>query len=443
MSETAHDVRAPLATIRESVRLVRDGDLGEVTPEQVACLSAAIDQCNCMDQMVGEMVQLERLRTGIPRVRRQWVTVSDIQTTISRTLRPWALPRDVNVLWDVTVEPTARTFADLSMVRRLIVNLAANAIRETAEGGAVLVRVQEVRGGEAIRWSIVDRGRGISDAEMAEIAQRQISLGGGEGLGLSISRQLSALHFSQLRIESRAGTGTVVSFETAAGGPADIAQCWANWRLQQRDPLQKPIERNEQRRENESTTRNNRRVRVDVPTAVIELTCEGTRPQFEDRISAGIVTLGAATTLEMANSFDVVLQNDSRMFDFVYRVEDRQWVWVFDADVRHAEGRIDTIGDKATRKVPGIRLSWSEPQVIPLDRRRTISRLSDLLVRQSLVTSQVNLSPSDEVRLGKNQIDMSGIAAQRLDIEMERLRNRLSNRATSLQQQATRLRPSF
>ena len=389
------------------------------------------------------MVQLERLRTGIPRVRRQWVTVSDIQNTISQTLRPWALPRSVNVLWDVVAEPTIRTFADIAMVRRLIVNLVANAIRETAEGGSVLIRVQEVRGGEALQWSIVDRGRGISDAEMAEIAQRQISLGGGEGLGLSISRQLSSLHFSQLRIESRAGTGTVVSFETAAGGPADIAQCWANWRILQREPMQKPIQRNEERRENESTTRNRRRVRVDVPTAVIELTCEGTRPQFVDRISAGIVTLGAATTMEMANSFDVILQNESRMFDLVYRVDARQWVWVFDADVRHAEGRIDTIGDKAARKVPGIRLSWSDPQVIPLDRRRTASRLSDLLVRQSLVTTKANVTQTDEVRLGKKRIGESEIATQRLDVEMERLRARLSTRSTSLQKQSTRLRPSF
>ncbi len=76
MSETAHDIRSPLTTIRESVRLVHDGDLGAVNDDQKSCLAAAIDQCNCLDQMVGEMVQVERLRTGLPRARRSWVSLT-------------------------------------------------------------------------------------------------------------------------------------------------------------------------------------------------------------------------------------------------------------------------------------------------------------------------------------------------------------------------------
>ena len=46
-----------------------------------------MDQCDCMFQMIEEMVQLERLRTGIPRVDRQWVSIAEIRKSIEETLR--------------------------------------------------------------------------------------------------------------------------------------------------------------------------------------------------------------------------------------------------------------------------------------------------------------------------------------------------------------------
>ena len=71
MSETAHDLRSPLTTVRESIRLIRDGDLGAASVDQRAYLTSAMDQCDCMFQMIGEMLQLERLRTGT--CRKLWI----------------------------------------------------------------------------------------------------------------------------------------------------------------------------------------------------------------------------------------------------------------------------------------------------------------------------------------------------------------------------------
>ena len=133
MSETAHDLRSPLTTVRESIRLIRNGDAGAVAPEQHVYLVSAMDQCDCMFQMIGEMVQLERLRTGTPRVDRKWVAISEIRKSIDETLRPWALPREIDVLWDIMLDPATLVYADVAMLRRLVVNLATNAIRVTPE----------------------------------------------------------------------------------------------------------------------------------------------------------------------------------------------------------------------------------------------------------------------------------------------------------------------
>lgn len=62
ISETAHDLRSPLASIRKSIRSLHDGDLGPITSTQQGCLSATIDQCDRIDRMIGEMVQPEHRR---------------------------------------------------------------------------------------------------------------------------------------------------------------------------------------------------------------------------------------------------------------------------------------------------------------------------------------------------------------------------------------------
>lgn len=453
MSETAHDLRSPLTTVQESMRLVRDGGSGNLTSEQLLYLTSAIDQCDCMFQMIDEMLQLERLRTGIPRIDRQWVSISEIQTSIAETLRPWALPRKIDVLWDIMLDPETKVYADLPLVRRLVVNLATNAIRVSPENGVVLVQLQRPRGSSLVRWAIIDRGGGIKrkvlqrmacDNESADGTAAVIeSMGGGEGIGLLISRQLAALHFSDLQICSRFGQGTEVSFATVSGGPRGVADAWSNWRMENsRNPL-KPryydglLHRVDQGNHVAADTAT---TRVGLPIMSVKLSHNATRPRCEKQVIAGTVSLGAAVSRSTADTFDHLLQRQQRMFDLVYRVESRKWVWAFDLDFEALEARLESICDEVVTQIPDARMSWSAPQTIPIGDRVTHSRLSDLLVRSTLAASSLtNVNDQDEVRLGTLPIGESKIAANRLDDELRRLAGRFSSESRVLAKQVEKL----
>ena len=437
LSETAHDVRAPLTSIRESVRLVRDGLLGELNDDQAFCLSAAIDQCECIDQMVGEMVQVERLRSGVPRAKRTWFLASEIRETVNETLKPWTSPRNIKVLWDISQQSGKRVFGDISMVRRLVVNLAINAIRATAEGGSLLIQVQPIRNGDAIRWSVVDQGKGIAEEELLRLSQRRESTSGGEGLGLSICRQLAALQFSSLRIESRLGTGTAVSFDMITDGPRNVAESWSKWRVGQRSPLRRPSNRDAQAIELEETAELGMQVRVDNPSVVVELHNEDVAPTAEDRISVGTIELSDASSFDTANRLDEILQTQMGMYDLVYRVDERLWVWVFDANFGDAEQRIDQLSEFVHSQIDDIGMSWSEPQSVPLDDRRTAMQLTDVFVRHSLAGKTTVVDTTDIV------FEETEVIASRLDQEMQRLAERLASQNELLNQQSKRLRPNF
>ena len=428
ISRTAHDLRAPLTTIRESVRLVRDGDIGRLSPSQNEFLSAAIDQCDCIDHMVEEMVQMQRLNSGFPRARRGWVSIRDIQAAVCDTLKPWTLPRSMHVLWDGPLDSSIKVFADRNMLRRLVVNLVTNAIRVTAEGDSVLVRLTRVHNGRAMRWSVVDQGSGISATDLEAIANNQAPTSSGSGLGLMISRQLAAVHFSSLWIESRINTGTVVSFETPLGGPSSVANAWVRWRQanQSADEMaNRPIVKNFVRKRFASGTISPpRRVRFDVPTVLVELGSESEMTLTSRRIIAGSVSLGAATSQQAADRFDEVLQRHITAAELAYRLGKLHWVWVLDCDFDQVNERLSDIERYAKAEASDLRLTWGKAIDLGEMRDGLDVRLSDFLVRRTLDASKRHFNDTNQVRLGTTPIGESMIATRRLGMELERLQQR-------------------
>ena len=383
VSETAHDLRSPLASVQEAVRLVQRGEMGPVNEEQEKMLTAVVDQCACMDQMIGEMVQLERLRGGSPRANRQWIGLQSIRTSVDQTLGPWLEPRGIELLWDVAAEANTKVFADPALIRRLIVNLAVNAIRASRSGQCVLIRFGRTGDGERIECGIVDQGVGISEKELRRIGEGEASIVAGEGLGLAICRQMAAVHFTNVKLRSRLGNGTEASFELPASGPHSVAAAWVRWRMQAQGAVTRT-----------TLTRPNRRAGVEHPTVgqpvhrvdtpmvskTVVLTQNSSRPRFDDRIAVGTVSLGAAMSGEAAEVFADVLANQMRLFDFAYRLETRRWLYVFDANGAMAAQRIAMIEDEMMDRSGSMRANWSPAQTLPLN-RGTVAKMSDLMVR--------------------------------------------------------------
>jgi hypothetical protein len=183
-------------------------------------------------------------------------------------------------------------------------------------------------------------------------------------------------------------------------------------------------------------------MRLDPPSVVIELSHEATKPRYDDRLTAGTVSLGATVSRLAADKFDELFQAQIQMFEFACRVDSRRWVWGFDTDAQGVQDRIDSITDAVAARIPDVRMSWSEPQMIPIDARRTHARLSDLLIRETLSASASNhVLDKNEVRLGTAPLAPSDVAAARLDEEVRRLTRQFRSQTTKLQQQAQCLRP--
>lgn len=423
ISETAHDLRSPMTAVREAVRLVRDGELGALNEPQHSLLSDAIDQCDCIDHLVGEMLTLDRLRGGPPRAKRRLVSLDEIRESVDQTLRPWAVPRAVAVNWTSAADPRLKVYVDPAALRRLLVNLAVNAIRVSPDGGAVMIDARLVGSGQAVRWSVIDRGTGMNDIQLRSIAAKQTSSGGGEGLGLMISRQLAALHFSKLSIQSMLGWGTAVSFLTPYGTPRAVAERWVQWRRIFRQPSTDTIAgRLAVIEQGTPGVRPPRSVLTNQVPGAIEISVDQRKPRSSESFSLSTLTLGAAMSLRAADRFDEHLQNQLDLFELGFRVGSRRWVCVVDVDQTAAKERFDLLLQSSRQEIENLRISLGPVKTLSLESNDVAGVLGDLLVRRCL--SQVTgtcIQASDEVRLGTTPLDHSEYAAERLEREVRRL----------------------
>lgn len=112
-------------------------------------------------------------------------------------------------------------YSDPLLLERILVNLIANAIRYTDDGG-VLVACQ--RRDRMVRLSVVDTGRGISPEQQDSVFHEFVQLHNpardrskGLGLGLAIVSRLGRLLGHRVELRSRPGHGSVFSIDVPYG----------------------------------------------------------------------------------------------------------------------------------------------------------------------------------------------------------------------------------
>jgi signal transduction histidine kinase len=212
LSEVAHDLRTPLAVIAGMAELI------ERFPEDRARTAVAARSIGAnalrLAAMVDGLLDAEARDAGHLTERPERIELTDLLSDIAAETRHLVSGRPIAV----TFAGGGEVVAYPSALRRLLVNLAANAVRNTREG-TVEIRSEEQDGGVLI--SVRDTGRGMSAAEVGRFLE---TYGRGEdsagfGLGLTIVRRLARVLGATFEIDSVPGAGTTVRTFVPAAGP--------------------------------------------------------------------------------------------------------------------------------------------------------------------------------------------------------------------------------
>ena len=212
IATASHELRTPLTSVQMGVHLLLEGAAGELNDKQTEVLSACRDDCDRLDKLMRDLLDLSRIEAGESQPALERVRTREFIIDATEELRPQVEARGLAFraliavgLPDVMIDP--------AQIQRVVANLLINAIRYTKEGE---IRVSAETRGNYIVVSVSDTGTGIPSEYLPHIFDKFVQVPGaatgGAGLGLAISRLIVEAHGGQIGVQSELGHGATFTF---------------------------------------------------------------------------------------------------------------------------------------------------------------------------------------------------------------------------------------
>jgi len=213
VATVAHEFRTPLTSLRMAIHLCLEQLVGPLTEKQSDLLHAAREDCERLQAMVDDILDLSRIKAGEVEMHCRPTSVAALVHNAMEAHRAAAELQKVRLCASIA-DGDDQVMADPERLGLVFSNLISNAIRHTPSGGAIDVRVQPNNG--LIRFEVADTGEGIPQEHQRHIFERYYRVPGsnskGAGLGLSIAKEMVEAHGGEIGVESEPGRGSTFWF---------------------------------------------------------------------------------------------------------------------------------------------------------------------------------------------------------------------------------------
>jgi len=235
----SHEIKNPLAAMKNSVEILRSQVAGELTEGQRRFLDTSERSIDRLTRLLDGFLDVSRIRAGAFDIHRANHDIRDFVDEVVSSFASLYNVQRVSLDWSVD-DSLGEVWFDAGKLEQVLVNLLSNALKFTPGGGSIDVAVAEAgieAMGEDLRllpWdeigrprlievTVSDTGLGMESETLEQLFDRHGPARGdgsdsptlgrgarGSHLGLSISRALVEAQGGWLNVESRLGLGTTV-----------------------------------------------------------------------------------------------------------------------------------------------------------------------------------------------------------------------------------------
>jgi signal transduction histidine kinase len=233
VSHVSHELKAPLASMRETIQLLLEQIPGPLTEKQKRLLELNLQSEMRLTSMISNILDLSRIEAGVMEYELKSRDLVPLVRSAIEELDIQAQERQIRIEAALPEEPLP-VECDGDRIVQVVVNLVGNAVKFSPKAGRVRVSVeaiQDVPDSLPASWhslitgsdgraffglvTVADSGPGIPDSDKGKIFERfhQVKqekkiAGQGVGLGLAICRTVVQAHRGAIWVEDNPGGGS-------------------------------------------------------------------------------------------------------------------------------------------------------------------------------------------------------------------------------------------
>jgi signal transduction histidine kinase len=246
VSHVSHELKAPLASMQETIQLMLEEIPGPLTDKQKRLLQLNLQSGLRLTSMISNLLDLSKIEAGVMEYELKSRDLLPLAKNAIAELDGQAQERKIRI---EAAFPNAPLLVecDSDRIVQVLVNLVGNAVNFSSKGGIVHVKVEaaeEIPGNVPESWrrlithaedgkpfglvTITDTGPGIPDSDKEKVFEKfhQIKrgkkvVGQGVGLGLAICRTIVQAHRGAIWAENNPGGGSRFSLLLRPGQEGD------------------------------------------------------------------------------------------------------------------------------------------------------------------------------------------------------------------------------
>jgi signal transduction histidine kinase len=218
VATVAHEFRTPLTSLRMAIHLCVEETVGPLLPKQADLLFAAREDCERLQGIVDDLLDLSRIQGGRIELSTRPIAAQSLLDAAIAQHAAQARERQVTLEMGaptIGISSPVAVIADPDRLDLVFANLVTNALRHTPAGGSVRLRAAPHRDGQ-VRFEVADSGSGIAPEFVPHLFERFYRVPGAErggaGLGLYICKEIVEAHGGQIGVESDPGHGSIFWF---------------------------------------------------------------------------------------------------------------------------------------------------------------------------------------------------------------------------------------
>ena len=250
VSHVSHELKSPLASMRETIQLLLEQIPGPLSEKQKRLLELNLQSGTRLTSMISNLLDLSKSEAGVMEYELKSQDLVPLVRNAIAELEIQAHEKQIQIRAEFPEKPLP-VECDPDRTVQVILNLVGNAVKFSPRHADVLVRVEKVERipeGVPERWrhlitaagrkdyfglvTVADSGPGIPDSDKEkvfekfhQVKQRKKIASQGVGLGLSICQTIIQAHRGAVWVEDNPGRGSrfMVLLRCGEGGEEVIA----------------------------------------------------------------------------------------------------------------------------------------------------------------------------------------------------------------------------